>query len=69
MEVWLVAEQLSRNGRRLHTLSVGRAIEDGMGKDVGLSDDGGHEADVFWPAGRGMSNDGCDGGIWEGLSS
>jgi hypothetical protein len=51
MEVWLAADQLSRNGRRLDKLWLGRAIEDGKGKDVGLSDDVGHEADVFWPAG------------------
>jgi hypothetical protein len=45
MEVWLAADQLSGNCRRLHKLSLGRAIEDGMGKDVGLSDDVVHEAD------------------------
>jgi hypothetical protein len=51
MEVWLAGDQLSRKGRNVHTLSLGEADRDGMGKDVGLSDDVGHEPDAFWLAG------------------
>jgi hypothetical protein len=40
-----------------------------MGKDVGLSDDVGHKADVFWPAGWGVSIGGCDVGYGERLRS
>jgi hypothetical protein len=46
MEVWQAADQGPGTAEAC-TLSKGEAIEGGMGKDVGLSDDVGHEPEAF----------------------